>query len=59
MPGARPYFVVEYRNSAGLESYYTYQTHSIDRAGTGYIGDYSGQLTLVKNDVSSASTSNP
>lgn len=57
--GARPYFVVEYRNSAGLESYYTYQTHSIDRAGTGYIGDYSGQLTLVKNDVSSASTSNP
>ena len=56
---ARPFFVVEYRNCAGLESYYTYQTHSIDRAGTGYIGDYSGQLTLIKNDVSSASTVNP
>lgn len=57
--GARPYFVVEYRNCAGLESYYSYQSHSIDRAGTGYIGDYSGQLTLVKNDVSHASTANP
>ena len=56
---ARPYFIVEYRNAVGLENYYSYQSHSIDRAGTGYIGDYSGQLTLVKNDVSSASTINP
>ena len=56
---ARPYFVVEYRNCIGLESYYSYQTHGIDRAGTGYIGDYSGQLTLVKDDVISASTVNP
>lgn len=56
---ARPYFVVEYRNAVGLENYLSYQTHSVDRAGTGYIGDYSGQLTLVKNDVSSASTINP
>lgn len=57
--GARPYFVVEYRNNVGLEDYYTYQSHSISRAGTGYIGDYSGQLTIVKNDVSAASTVNP
>lgn len=56
---ARPFFVVEYRNNVGLESYYTYQTQSIGRAGTGYVGDYSGQLTLVKTDLSSASTSNP
>lgn len=56
---ARPYFIVEYRNCIGLESYYSYQTHGIDRAGTGYIGDYSGQLTLVKDDVTAASTSNP
>lgn len=57
--GARPYFVVEYRNNVGLEDYYTYQSHGIDRAGMGYIGDYSGQLTIVKNDVSAASTINP
>lgn len=56
--GARPYFVVQYRNCAGLEGYYSYQNHSIKRAGTGYIGDYSGQLTVVKNDFSSASTVN-
>ena len=57
--GARPYFVVEYRNNVGLENYYTYQSHDIDRAGIGYIGDYSGQLTIAKNDVSAASTINP
>ena len=56
---ARPFFVVEYRNNVGLESYYTYQTQSIGRAGTGYVGDYSGQLTLVKNDISHAGTVNP
>ncbi len=56
--GARPYFVVQYRNCAGLEGYYCYQNHSIQRAGTGYIGDYSGQLTVVKNDLSAASTVN-
>lgn len=56
---ARPYFIVEYRNCAGLEGYFSYQSHGIDRAGAGYIGDYSGQLTLVKEDVSAASTANP
>ena len=57
--GARPYFIVQYRNCAGIEGYYTYQSHAIGRAGTGYIGDYSGQLTLIKNDLSSASAINP
>ncbi|MBR0040901.1 MAG: RHS repeat protein [Oscillospiraceae bacterium] len=56
---ARPFFVVQYRNNIGLEDYYSYQPHDIDRAGTGYIGDYSGQLTLVKTDVEAASTVNP
>lgn len=55
----RPYFAIEYRNNVGLESYYSYQTHGIDRAGAGYIGDYTGHLTVLKNDVSSASTINP
>ena len=55
----RPYFVVNYRNDVGVEGYHTYQTQDIGRAGTGYLGDYSGQLTLVRTDASSASTSNP
>ena len=52
----RPYFLVNYRNNVGLESYYSYRIHSIDRAGTGYIGDSSGQLTIVKTDLAAAST---
>ena len=55
----RPYFAIEYRNNVGLESYYSYQTHGIDRAGAGYIGDYTGHLTILKNDVSYAGTVNP
>ena len=52
------YFVVNYRNTVGIESYYTYQTQSIDRAGTAYFGDYSGQLTLALPLVSLQSTVN-
>ena len=55
----RPYFIVSYRNTAGVEDYYTYQTQDIGRAGAGYVGDYSGKLTLIRGDVSAASTSNP
>lgn len=51
-----PALSVYYRNTVGLEDYYSYQSHSIDRAGTGYIGDYTGQLTLAVTDVAAAST---
>ena len=44
-----PYFIVNYRNTVGLEDYYTYQTASIARAGTAYIGDYSNQMTVVNS----------
>ena len=51
-----PAISVYYRNTVGLEDYFSYQSHSIDRAGTGYIGDYTGQLTLAVTDVAAAST---
>lgn len=51
-----PYLTVSYRYAVGLEDYYTAQSHSIDRAGTGYVSDFTANLTLVKNDVSAAST---
>ncbi len=54
-----PYFEVQYRNTVGVENYYSYHTHSIDRAGSAYVSDMSRQLTLVKTDVSKASTVNP
>ena len=53
------YFVVSYRNTNGIEDYYTYQTMGIGNAGTAYIGDFSGQLTLCKHLLSYASTVNP
>jgi len=46
-----PIFTVRYRNTVGLEDYYTYQTQNIGRAGTGYISDYTSQLTLVRTDI--------
>ena len=50
-----PYFIVNYRNTVGLEDYYTYQTVSAARGGTVHIGDYSSQLTL-ENTIASYNT---
>lgn len=47
-------YVVQYRNNVGLEDYYTYNTQDIGRAGTGYISDYSTQLTLKEDDATNA-----
>lgn len=55
----RPFFIVEYRNTAGLEERLSYQSQNIGRAGTAYVGDYTAQLTLVKGDAGAASTVNP
>lgn len=55
----RPFFIVEYRNTAGLEERLSYQNQNIGRAGTAYVGDYTAQLTLVKGDAGAASTVNP
>ena len=45
----RPILQVSYRNTVGLEDYYTYRSAGIGRAGTAYIGDYSNQLTVVNS----------
>ena len=55
----RPCLYIYYINSNGLEDYWTYTSQNIDRAGTAYINDYTGRLTLVKDDVSVAGTSCP
>ena len=51
--------IISYRNTTGIESYYTYEEQNILRAGNGYVGDYSSSLTLVKDDLSFSSTSMP
>ena len=37
-----------YRDTKGVEGYYTYQTHDVGNAGTVYLGDYNGQMTLIR-----------
>ena len=46
-----PFLAVEYRNVVGIEDYHSYETLSVDGAGTAYINDYTGYVTLVKDDV--------
>ena len=52
-------FIVSYRNVNGIESYYTYQTLGLGNAGTAYLSDFTGQLTLAKTVCSYSSTVNP
>ncbi len=54
-----PLFIVSYRNNVGMENHYTYQTVSVGRAGTGYVGDYTSQLTLANSFAGSASNTLP
>ena len=53
------FFYVTYRDMTGIEPYYSYQTLGADHAGTAYISDYTGSLTMVTPLVSYASTVNP
>ena len=55
----KPVLYISYRNNNGIEPYYTYQTLSAGHAGTAYISDSTGQLKVVKNIASYASTVNP
>ena len=56
---ARMTFLVAYRNTTGIEPYYSYQTLGAEQAGTLYISDATGQVTLCRNLVSYASAVNP
>ena len=45
---AYPMLQIMYRDTKGIEGYYTYQTHDHGNAGTVYVGDYNSQMTIVK-----------
>ncbi len=49
---ARPVALIQYRNNSGLESYLTYHSQDVHRAGTGYINDYDGNLVFQHDDLS-------
>lgn len=54
-----PVFIVSYRDSNGVEPYYTYHTLGAEQAGTVYLANASGQLKAVKELVSYYSETNP
>ena len=56
---ANVYISIVYRNTVGTEDYYTYETQSASRAGTGYVGDFTSELTVFKSDMSYSSTTIP
>jgi len=49
---ARPSAVIYYINNSGLESYWTYHSQDVGRAGTGYVNDYNGNLIFTHDDTS-------
>lgn len=49
---ARPSAAIYYVNNSGLESYWTYHSQDVGRAGTGYVNDYNGNLIFTHNDTS-------
>ncbi|MDO6355966.1 DNRLRE domain-containing protein [Caloramator sp. CAR-1] len=48
----RPKVTLSYVNNSGLEDYWTYHSHDVGRAGTGYINDYNGNLIFIHQDLS-------
>ena len=55
----RPQVVLDYINNSGLESYWTYHSQTVDRAGTGYINDYNGNLIFQHDDLSMSGSKMP
>ncbi len=47
----RPVILISYVNNNGLEDNWSYHSQELSRAGTGYVNDYSGNLTWEHNDL--------
>ena len=47
-----PAIWISYRNTTGLEDYWSYSSYSAGDAGTVYVNDYTGAFVLVRDDTS-------
>ncbi len=56
---ACPDIVYQYVNTSGIEDYYSYHTQSVGYAGTAYTNDFTGNLTLVNNVLTTGGTLSP
>lgn len=48
----RPCILIQYVNNTGIEDYWTYHSHSVGRAGTGYVNDYNGNQIFIHPTLS-------
>jgi RHS repeat-associated protein len=46
-----PVVEIGYIDPTGIKDYWTYTSQSAGKAGTGYVSDYTGLLTFLRNDV--------
>ena len=49
--GMVPVMAIVFRNNNGLESYWDYTASGTTRAGTGYVNNYTGNLTWIHEDM--------
>lgn len=55
----KPFLEITYKDLTGTENYYSVHRHSAGNAGTGSINDYTGRLTFVHTDATSAGDRKP
>ncbi|HBZ41644.1 MAG TPA: hypothetical protein DEO50_07075, partial [Erysipelotrichaceae bacterium] len=55
----RPVVTIFYVNNNGLESYWTYHSQNVGRAGIGYTNDYNGNLVFIRQDTVSSGNMMP
>lgn len=56
---AYPNVVFHYVDTTGLEDYWSTHSQDAGRAGTGYMNDFTGNVTLVENDVTESGSKAP
>ncbi len=54
-----PLLVYQYINTTGIESYFSYHSQDIGRAGTAYVNDLTGNLTLINPIVQTGGSLTP
>ena len=50
-----PQYIFVYRDTRGLEDYWSYHSHSAGIAGNGYLNDFNGNLVFIHEDASTVS----
>ena len=58
-PQYRPMLLVNYRNSKGLEGYWSNHEQNLGESGVGYVNDYTGNFVFVAPLVSTAGNNMP